>query len=303
MLVGDSAMLYIPSILSTGLNLGRTPGSLQGEVDSITKGMAGYLGQGGANGKISSFGGVSRTTYQGRGGSARVSTVSVGNDTLSGDDGNDLIAADYASLATPFVAPQPESQVGAFTAKLDIASLIRDFGQPLPGQSLTRSLVVQNTAITQRSPKLGGGTQGFNVADGGLGDDVLFGAKGDQLTDISGSNYVDTDPKQRQSARLKDGANFQLSATIRTFLQTLSDSTVAGKEARVSAPARVVADPVVVVADPTAGGIDPAVPLLDALPVTDPGTGTTTNPVSNPTILPTLANNGWLQNLLAWLRR
>ena len=45
-LVGDSAMLYIPSILSTGLNLGRTPGSLQGEVDSITKGMAGYLGKG-----------------------------------------------------------------------------------------------------------------------------------------------------------------------------------------------------------------------------------------------------------------
>ena len=43
-----------------------------------------------------------------------------------------------------------------------------------------------------------------------------------QLTDTVGANFVDTDPRQRNTPRLKDATDYQLATTIRSYLQTLA---------------------------------------------------------------------------------
>jgi Ca2+-binding RTX toxin-like protein len=296
-LIGDTGMLYLPTVLATPQNNARTALSIETELTNLTKSLAGYLGQGNVNAARSSFGAVSRPAYQGRGDASRYAVVNSGNDLFDGGNDNDLISGDNASIATPFIAKEPASQVGAKTAKLDVQSLIRNFGQPLPGQSLTRSLVVHNTAINQRPAALGGGTQGRDVADGGSGDDLLFGARNDVLTDTLGVNYVDTDSKQRNSPRLRSGANYQLASTIRGFLQSLASNGMTqgiGKDARVTTPVREVSPAVPPIGDDTASLVTPIVPThsLDTAPVS----------VLPPAPTPAAAGTNWFTNLLKRLR-
>ena len=307
-IVGDLGVIYVPTLLASA-NTGRTPGAIEADFTRLTSSLGGYLGNPTPSVNRSSYSSVARTAYDGRGRSARISTLNSGNDTISGGDGNDVIATDYTVIATPYIAREAATQVGSSTAKLDLKNLIRTFGQPLPGQNLGRDLFVTTSNTNQRRTSLGAGAQGLDTADGGAGNDLLFGGRTDLLTDTVGLNYVDTDPKQRQTPALKSGTNYQLGVTIRQFLKTLSTSSLSqttGKDGRVVARVRDLTAATVVLSDPTAGGAAPATPVhtwfTDVTPaaippsvaptLVDTPTGTTSSPSSS----------GWFAALLRRLR-
>ncbi|MGB8170696.1 MAG: hypothetical protein WCF18_24545, partial [Chthoniobacteraceae bacterium] len=263
-LIGDTGLLYIPSVLNNAANTARTDLSIEGELNRVTAGLAGYMDQGNGNVRKTAYGQIARDTYQERGGKLRVSEHNEGNDTIDAGAGDDIVVGDHAAVGTPFIAKEEASQPGTFTGQLDVKGLIKNFGHALPNESLTRKLVVHSTNTVATSNKHWQGTQGHDIETGGDGGDILLGTPTDSLSDNSGKNFVDNDPKQRSTPRLVDGTDYQLSTTIRNYLQALAGNSgvklTAGKDARIGAPIRDAQPATAFVGDPTAGGVGAALP-------------------------------------------
>jgi Ca2+-binding RTX toxin-like protein len=226
-IIGDTAAIYVPTILSTVDNTARTPKSLEDEIERLTKALDTSLSGRYSAGRYpfndrNVFEKNSSVGVQGRGGLSRVTQITSHSDTLAGEDGNDFIAGDHAALSMPFTARESGSQVGAFAAKFDVQALIRDFGHALPGQEITKPVAAYTTHIDALPSLKIRGSNGKDTATGGQGDDVLLGSRADTVSDTQGTNYVEGDYAQRSSIRFDDGADAVLGASIRKYLASLA---------------------------------------------------------------------------------
>jgi Ca2+-binding RTX toxin-like protein len=184
-----------------------------------------------------------RMDVEERGGRARIASVTAFNDLISGGEGDDVLIGDHASISAPFEVATAGAQPGAWTSRLDVKSLIRDFGHAAPVQ---KRLAVSTRHITNGAQAAASGEQGVDHIFGDAGNDVLFGARTDVLVgagsevpfggptdppvhEPAGTNWLETDVRERNGRHLGEGGDFRGAPSIGKFLQSLANDPLALK--------------------------------------------------------------------------
>jgi len=148
-----------------------------------------------------------------------------GNDTLFGDDGDDIVLSDNVSAVIPFAAEDPDALVDLGKVKFDLKYVFKDIAAFLHHHHHGHKdfeILVSDTIEGGDGDDVLVGQYGENVVLGGQGDDILYGdKKNDVLDGGTGYNKIEkSDGKAGKSILelLRTDSHPLISVTLEYFL-------------------------------------------------------------------------------------
>lgn len=151
--------------------------------------------------------------------------VTVGNDSIDGGAGGDLILGDNVSFVVPFAADDPTDPLSLRQTKFDPKKLFKNFRLTLHDTKLNKKLaLLANDGIEgDDGNDILLGQQGKDTILGGNGEDQLFGGKDkDTLDGGAGVNIIkqggEDNPKKTIAQIIQDATFESLDPLLQQFL-------------------------------------------------------------------------------------